>query len=303
MSFYVVILDVDFSSPVPYLLPTPTLVSIKMLAWRVLLESPDHSDWRWTHHVSGFSRYFWSHNFPLVVWVIHRMFDGFTSELFVIKKTRRPEVMFRGRMKAASTIFQSSAMDNVSIAICGFLQFRILLPSTQNSYRVERDCFPVSEWPRFIPAHDVDFNQPLTFILPIPLLLRITSNLFSLGLSRRNRNCLFKDWIQRKIGEGPPLLFRAEESIEDDIFFCRKFQFVLESPLHPSQRWINCRFVPQCVNPERCPLVRWLRHVVLYYICVVVRGAKSELSSITKLAVRVREERRATEIELNSMKV
>ena len=90
--------------------------------------------------------------------------------------------MFRGRMKAASTIFQNSAVDNVSIIIFGFLQLKMRLPSTPMLKEEGHRC---SEWSWLIPAHDADFNQTLTFALPIYFLPSIAGISFSLRLCQR----------------------------------------------------------------------------------------------------------------------
>ena len=186
-----------------------------------------------------------------------------------------------------------------------FYNSRTFFLPAKNSKRVEKPFFD-PRMAKVYPRTWCQFIQPLTFVLPIHLLLRIASNFWSLRLSRRTNNCLLIDGLQEKIHH---FCFRAKRSIEDDIFFCKKCQFLLDSPLLPSQWWVRCRFVPDCVNAERCLPCR-----ILCYLCSLLRcacllfyeldfcGTKLELSFLFRLATRVRQERRVTEFELNKRK-
>ena len=48
------------------------------------------------------------------------MFDSLTTNLFSDQEDKTVKIVFRGRLKASSTVFQNSAVDNVSIIMCGF---------------------------------------------------------------------------------------------------------------------------------------------------------------------------------------
>ena len=58
------------------------------------------------------------------------MFYRFSSELFSYEKDLSVEGDV-SRLNASSPIFQNSAVESVSIMMCGFLQFKIRPPSTQ----------------------------------------------------------------------------------------------------------------------------------------------------------------------------
>ena len=106
------------------------------------------------------------------------------------------------------------------------------------------------------------------------------------------------------------LWFWAEKSVKDNIFFCKKSQFVFDSSLFPSQARVWCWLIPECVPSG----VRLLTDCIMSYssltlypfamrerITLQIRfpGANSQHNFFAELATWDQGEKEATEFDLN----
>ena len=169
-----------------------------------------------------------------------------------MRKTCRSKVMFRGRMNATSTIFHNSAVESVSIMMCGFLQFKIRRPSTpilkQRSDNVLRSASDHCLSPHTTPISIRRWRLFCQFIFCWALRAFLSLSdcaeepiMVSLYMGSSGRSTIS--------GLGPSRVSR--------IIFSLANSASLYCTLHFSQRrgGVGCWFIPEIVHPERCTLV------------------------------------------------
>ena len=186
------------------------------------------------------------------------MFHAFPRSCFVIKKTCRSKVMFRGRMDAASTIFQNSAVDNVSIMIRGFLQFRIRRPSTRCSSREETLFFDP-------PVAMICLNTICQFRLVAEICFGCScsaarcEHFFLFLIVPKNPLLFLHIWVPP--GDPPSRVLIHVECL--GLYSpLQALPVCIALSIFPQRRGGRWWLVPESVHPEQCTPVCWLRHVI-----------------------------------------